>query len=140
MNSTRSTAVARAVGRQTTVYLVDDDEAVRDSLSILLESHGMDVRAFESCAEFLAGYVAGPNSCLVLDLHLPVMGGLDLLESRPAGALGIPVIVISGHADAMARGRALAAGAAAVLDKPFEDHLLLSTIQRALGGASGARP
>jgi two-component system response regulator FixJ len=129
-------------GRQPpTVYLVDDDDAVRDSLIILLESHGIEVRAYESCAEFLAGYVAEANSCLVLDQHLPTMSGLDLLESRAATRLSLPVVMISGRADPAIRARALAAGALAVLDKPFEDKVLLAAIARALvHGLDGGAP
>jgi two-component system, LuxR family, response regulator FixJ len=121
-----------AVRRPPTVYLVDDDDAVRDSLTILLESHGMDVRAYESCVEFLAGYMAEPNSCLVLDQHLPTMSGLDLLESREPARLRLPVVMISGRVDPAIRARALAAGALAVLDKPFEDKVLLAAIAHAL--------
>jgi two-component system, LuxR family, response regulator FixJ len=123
--------------RPPTVYLIDDDDAVRDSLTILLESYGMDVRAYESCAEFLAGYLAGPNSCLVLDHHLPTMSGLDLLESRAPAQLRLPVVMISGRVDPAIKARALAAGALVVLDKPFEDKALLAAIARALTYGSG---
>jgi two-component system response regulator FixJ len=131
----------QAVRQPPKVYLVDDDDAVRDSLTILLESHGMDVRPYESCAEFLAGYMAGPNSCLVLDQHLPTTTGLDLLESRAPARLRLPVIMISGRVDPAIRARALAAGALAVLDKPFEDKVLLAAIAQALThGSDGSAP
>lgn len=125
--------------RPPTVYLVDDDEAVRDSLTILLESYGIDVRAYESCSDFLAGCEAESNSCLVLDQHLPTMSGLDLLESHAPARLRLPVVMISGRVDPAFRARALAAGALAVLDKPFEDKVLLAAIARALAyGTDGS--
>lgn len=110
-----------------TVYIVDDDEAVRDSLSILLESHGIAVKAFESCPELLGELARNGHDrgCLLLDLHLPEMSGLDLLERYPPEKLGMPVVMISGRADPAVKGRALSAGVEAVIDKPFsQDHLL----------------
>ena len=122
-----------------TVFLIDDDEAVRDSLGVLLESHGLTVKSYASCPEFLAGYIAEPESCLLLDLHLPKMSGLDLLEKFPPERLGMPVIVISGRADSATRRRALDKGVRAVLDKPFTQDVLMSAISQALEtGDSGA--
>lgn len=115
-----------------TIYVVDDDEAVRDSLTLLLESHGMLVKAYESAGAFLAEYQTGAAGCLLLDLHMPGMSGIDLLEQFAPGKIDIPVIVISGKADATTRSRAAAAGANAVLDKPFRDQDLLSAIQTAM--------
>lgn len=114
------------------VYLVDDDEAVRDSLTILLESHGLLVRGYESALAFLADAKPAVRACLVLDLHMPGMSGLDLLEQAPPQRLGMPVVVISGRADPDAKKRALAAGVQAVLDKPFRDDDLLMAIAHAL--------
>lgn len=115
-----------------TVFLIDDDEAVRDSLGVLLESHGLSVKAFSSCPAFLAEYIAEPESCLVLDLHLPEMSGLDLLDRFPPERLGMPVIMISGRADMASRSRALGKGVRAVLDKPFTQEALMSEIKQAL--------
>lgn len=126
--------------RAPVVYLVDDDEAVRDSLTILLESHGMHVTAYESCADFLAGYVSKPNSCLVLDQHLPTMSGLDFLESHVPAQFRLPVIMISGRVDPGLRARALAAGAFIVLDKPFDEEVILAAIAKALSQSPGSVP
>lgn len=115
-----------------TIYVVDDDEAVRDSLTLLLESHGMHVKAYDSPNAFLAEYQGGTVGCLLLDLHMPGMSGIDLLEQFAPRTVDIPVIVISGKADPASRSRAVAAGANAVLDKPFRDHDLLSAIQAAM--------
>ncbi|HEX6979516.1 MAG TPA: response regulator [Alphaproteobacteria bacterium] len=122
-----------------TIYLVDDDEAVRDSLTVLLESYGLSVRAYDSALAFLADYRPGEHACLLLDLHMPGMSGLDLLERTPPGRLGMPVIVITGRADPDARRRALAAGVGAVLDKPFRDDDLLTAIVRAVGAPASGR-
>jgi FixJ family two-component response regulator len=122
-----------------TVFLIDDDEAVRDSLGVLLESHGLSVKSYASCPEFLAGYIAEPESCLLLDLHLPNMTGLDLLEQFPPERLGMPVILISGRADAASRQRALGKGVRTVLDKPFTQEALMAAIAQAIGpGSCGA--
>ena len=93
-----------------TIYIVDDDEAVRDSLALLLESHGLAVKAYQSADAFLGDYRPGRDGCLVLDLHMPGMGGIDLLERFRPGALDMPVIIISGQADSASRTRAAAAG------------------------------
>ncbi|HVM80551.1 MAG TPA: response regulator [Stellaceae bacterium] len=110
------------------IYVVDDDDAVRDSLRILLESHGMNVSDFGSTHEFVAGYRPHPRACLILDLHLPVVGGLDFLASPAGQALDIPVILITGRGDEQTRARATELGAAAFLEKPIEDGALVEVI------------
>jgi two-component system response regulator FixJ len=115
-----------------TIYIVDDDEAVRDSLSLLLESHGMQVESYGSATSFLAEFRRGGEGCLLLDLHMPDIGGIDLLERFGPRMIDIPVVVISGKADSASRARAIAAGAKAVLDKPFRDMDLISAIQSAM--------
>jgi len=115
------------------IYVIDDDDSVRDSLRMLLESHGMHVRDFGSTAEFVARYERSPRACLVLDLHLPVVGGLDFLGSPAGRALDIPVIMITGRGDEAMRARAIEVGAAAYLEKPIEDGALIASIDTALG-------
>ena len=117
----------------TLIFIVDDDDAVRDSLRLLLEAHGMAVEDFDSTADFAAAYRPHPRACLILDLHLPVVGGLDFLASRTSRDLKLPVILITGRGDAATRERALALGAVAFLEKPVDDRELLSEIDRALG-------
>jgi len=114
------------------IYVVDDDDAVRDSLRILLESHGMSVSDFGSTGDFVAGYKPHPRACLILDLHLPVVGGLDFLASPAGQALDIPVILITGRGDEQTRARATELGAAAFLEKPIEDGALVEVIGAAL--------
>ncbi len=119
-----------------TVFVIDDDEAVRDSLKLLLESHLLPVRDFASGPEFLASAGARPRGCLVLDLHLPVIGGLDFLGRYGDRLNGMPVILITGKADASTRARAFAAGVGYFLEKPFEDDELLRVVRDALSHAS----
>lgn len=121
-----------SAAKETMIYVVDDDDAVRDSLRILLESHGMRVSDFGSTGEFVAGYRAHPCACLILDLHLPVVGGLDFLASSAGRALDIPVILITGRGDEATRARAKELGAAAFLEKPIEDGALVEVIAAAL--------
>jgi len=124
-------------GGAPTVHVVDDDEAVRDSLSILLETHGIDVKTYDSCNSFLSARPAAANACLVLDLHLPAMSGLDLLDQYPPRQLGMPVILISGRMDPQSMARALAAGAIAVVEKPFDSQRLLAAIGQAIASTPG---
>lgn len=115
------------------IFIVDDDDAVRDSLRLLLEAHGMTVEDFDSTAEFAAAYRPRPRACLILDLHLPGMSGLDYLASLGKGGPGLPVIMVTGRGDDASRDRALELGAFAFLDKPVNNRELLSAIDRALG-------
>jgi len=118
------------------IYIVDDDGAVRDSLRLLLEAHGMTVEDFGSTAEFSAAERRHPRACLILDLHLPVMGGLEYLASRPKEAARLPVIVVTGRSDEASKARALELGAVDFLEKPVDDRELLPAISRALEGGS----
>jgi FixJ family two-component response regulator len=118
------------------IYMVDDDDAVRDSLTLLLESHGFDVASFASAAEFAAAYKPNGRACLILDQHLPGMTGLDFLASRQGTGLRLPVILITGGPDQRIRDRATALGVAAFFEKPVTEGPLLAAITRALGMAS----
>jgi two-component system response regulator FixJ len=119
---------------QPTIYVVDDDDAVRDSLKILLESYQLTVRDFGSVPEFLDGLQPVDNSCLVLDLHLPAMGGFDVMNTLSRRRVRLPVIVITGRSDSQTRARALEAGAVAFLEKPVDDQVLMNAIDTALRG------
>jgi two-component system response regulator FixJ len=119
---------------QPLIYVVDDDDAVRDSLKILLESYRLTVRDFGSVPEFLNGLQPGGNSCLVLDLHLPAIGGFDVMNTLARRRIRLPVIVITGRSDTQTKARALAAGAVAFLEKPVDDQILMNAIDAALRG------
>jgi two-component system response regulator FixJ len=117
---------------QPTIYVVDDDDAVRDSLKMLLESYQLAVRDFGSVQEFLDELGPIDGSCLVLDLHLPAMGGFDVMTTLARRGIRLPVIVITGRGDAQTRARAVEAGAVAFLEKPVDDQRLMSAIDTAL--------
>jgi two-component system, LuxR family, response regulator FixJ len=117
---------------KTFIFIVDDDEAVRDSIRVLLESHGMAVEEFGSTQEFVSAYRPQPCSCLMLDLHLPLVGGLDFMASPAAANLNIPVILMTGRGDDATRARAYELGAVAFLEKPIDDSDLMEAINVAL--------
>ena len=110
------------------IFIVDDDPAVRDSLQQLLESIGFAVEAYGSGEELLDRQGSLDGACVLLDLKLPGMNGLEVLEILAAQHSDACVILITGHGDAATRARATRAGAAAMLEKPLRDKLLLSTI------------
>jgi len=118
--------------RDTTVFLIDDDAAVRDSLKLLLETHGLAVRDFASGKALLQDGMPGAADCLVCDIHMPVMSGIDLIETLASSGVARPTILISGRVDAALRQRAQAAGAFLVLEKPFDGTQLIDAIDRAV--------
>ncbi|HYD68305.1 response regulator transcription factor [Azospirillum sp.] len=118
------------------VYIVDDDEPVRDSMKTLLEACDFDVRDFASCNGFLEAYKASPGGCLLLDLHMPAMSGLEFMERFGARLGGMPVIMVTGRGDEATLARARQAGVVAVLEKPFEEDDLLDTVERLLPAAA----
>jgi FixJ family two-component response regulator len=116
-----------------TIYVVDDDEMVRDSLKALLESHHFRVHDFDSAAAFLNHADSTRRACLVLDIHMPGMTGLELLRILRQRSRAIPTILITGRTDSAARAQAHALGAIALLDKPLAYPELFSAIEQALG-------
>lgn len=116
----------------TLVYLVDDDFSVRDSLSMLIESTGQTVRGFESADEFLNNFDPDQAGCLILDVRMPNMTGLELQEELVRRDYAIPIIFISGHADVPDSSKAFRAGAVDYLEKPFDSDVLLKRMQEAI--------
>ena len=115
-----------------TVYVVDDDPALRESLSYLLRSEGLRVRTFDSARSFLSEHERNTRGCLVVDVRMPEMSGLQLLEHLIAEGSELPVIVISGHGDVPMAVRALKCGALDFIEKPFGDQALLDRVHEAL--------
>ena len=115
-----------------TIFVVDDDEGVRNSLRFLLKSVGLATRALASAREFLASYTADQPGCLVLDVRMPGMSGLELQQQLNVRGAVIPVIFITGHGDIPMAVEAMQHGAFDFLQKPFRDQDLIDRIQRAL--------
>jgi two-component system response regulator FixJ len=114
------------------VYIVDDDEAVRDSLSVLLESKAYTVKSFGSAPEFLAAAASLPLGCLIIDIRMPEMDGLELQGHLIERTLNFPMIVITGHGDVPLAVRAMKAGAVDFIEKPFTAEAILVSLQAAL--------
>ena len=110
------------------IYLVDDDEALRDSLIWLLESQGFKVAAFASAEDFLRAWRPEFNGCLLLDVRMPGMSGLELHERLRAQYCTLPVIFITGHGDVPMAVAALKKGAVDFIEKPFNDIELLRLV------------
>jgi two-component system, LuxR family, response regulator FixJ len=115
------------------VHVIDDDDAVRDSVAFLLRSARIDVRTYDSATAFLEATSGGGTGCIVTDVRMPGMSGVDLLRQLKARGSAIPVIVITGHGDIQLAVEAMKSGAADFLEKPFDDEALLASVKSALG-------
>ena len=113
------------------VHIVDDEEPVRKSLAFLLTMHGFTVRVHNSATDFLAVASAIRNGCLVTDLRMPDMSGVELLRGLKVVQAMIPTIVITGHGDVPMAVEAMKAGALDFIEKPFKDEVLIEAIERA---------
>lgn len=114
------------------VYLIDDEFAVRDALALLIKASGWTVKSFDSAQDFLKNYDPDVPGCLILDVKMPVMGGLELQEELIKRNINIPIIFISGNADIPDSAKAFRAGAVDFLEKPFEKSILLERIDEAV--------
>jgi len=123
---------------QPIVFIVDDDVSVRESLEPLIRFEGWQPEAFVSAREFLARKPAEVPNCLILDVELPGLNGLDLQERIAAERREMPILFLTGHADIPRTVRAMKAGAAEFLTKPFDDDVLLAAIRRALNRSGRA--
>lgn len=117
---------------ESTVFVVDDDEAIRQSLRLLLNSVGMKVETFASTSEFLDAYDPDRPGCLLLDIRMPKVSGLALQEQLKKQQCILPIIFISAHADVSLAVRAMHAGAYDFIEKPFNDQELIDRTQAAL--------
>jgi FixJ family two-component response regulator len=118
--------------RQATVLVIDDDASVRESLAELFASMGLRAETFGSVAEFLGTKVSDAPSCLVLDVRLPGLSGLDFQADLARAGIPMPIIFITGHGDIPMSVKAMKAGAVEFLTKPFRDQELLDAVQRGL--------
>jgi FixJ family two-component response regulator len=126
MSETTTTQTAAA-----TIGIVDDDQSIRDSISSLLRSAGYRTAVFESAEAFLGSNGTPQADCLILDMRMPGLSGLDLLQRLCEMKSSIPVIFVTAHADNDVRARVLNQGAVACLGKPFQDEALLNAIHTA---------
>ena len=115
-----------------TVFIVDDDAVVRDALKLLMESVGLQVVAFASAQEYLDQFDADQAGCLILDVRMPGISGLDLQARLAAERIHPPVIIITGHGDVPMAVRAVQAGAVDFLEKPFNNQAMLDSVHHAI--------
>jgi len=115
-----------------TIFLVDDDEAVRDSLGLLMKSVSLTSQSFASADEFLAQYDPENPGCLILDIRMPGMSGIELQEKLIEMRAILPIIFITGHGDIPMAVEAMQRGAVDFIPKPFRDHELLDRVNKAL--------
>ncbi len=118
------------------VFVVDDDDAMRDSLDFLLSSAGCAVRTFETAERLLEALADGNCGCVVTDVRMPGIDGLELLRRIKAARPGLPVVIITGHGDVPLAVEAMKLGAADFVEKPFDDERLIGVVQAALAGES----
>lgn len=117
---------------ETTVFIVDDDQEVRDALQLLMESVGLKVEAYSSAQGFLGQFDPDRPGCMILDVRMPGMSGLDLQAKLAQERLHPPIVIITGHGDVPMAVRAVQAGAVDFIQKPFNDQALLDCVHRAL--------
>jgi FixJ family two-component response regulator len=124
---------------QPIVYVIDDDAALREALSSLFRSVGLEVKLFASAAEFLHGTLPDAPTCLVLDVRLPGVSGLDFQSELAKASIDIPIVFMTGHGDIPMTVRAMKAGAVEFLPKPFRDQDMLDAVQSGLERDRGRR-
>lgn len=120
------------MGNDAVVHVIDDDQAVRDSLSFLLKSAGFAVGTYESATSFLHELPDVTSGCIITDVRMPDVSGIDLLNRLKDMRVRLPVIVITGHADVPLAVQAMKSGALEFFEKPFDDEILLAAVKAAL--------
>lgn len=121
------------------VCVVDDDEDIRNSLKMLFRAKGIPFLGFGSAEEFFEGYQQKNVACLLLDVKMPGTGGIELLDQMRARGIYLPVVLLTGHADVQTAVRAMRTGAIDVVQKPFQDAVLLDKVQQAFAKADNLR-
>jgi len=135
MNATGATGESENIEALGFIYVVDDDEAVRDSLQWLLEGASYKVQTFDSAERFLAGFDPSAIACLVLDVRMPGMSGLELQEELLRRKAELPIIFITGHGDVPMAVTTMKRGAADFIEKPFDQAKLKSLVEKMLAQA-----
>ncbi len=116
----------------TVVYVVDDDDAVRDALKVLLESDDLTTEVFSSGKEFMNSFRDDVTSCLLLDVQMPDMNGLEMQAELASHQIKLPIIIITGYGDVPVAVAAMKAGAIDFIEKPFSDDRILTSVRKAL--------
>ena len=124
------------MSQEKTVFVVDDELEIRESLVMLLETEGYTAKAYESAVAFLASMAPNSVGCLIVDVRMPDMDGLQLQQELLARHSPLAVIIMTGHGDIPIAVQAMKAGAVDFLEKPFDDTVLLDSVRRALDRAS----
>ncbi len=124
--------ISETAATQRVVHVIDDDEGLRESLAFLLRSAALEVRSFESAKAFLEALPDPALGCVITDVRMPEMSGIELLRHLKELKIEVPVIVITGHGDIALAVEAMKIGAADFLEKPFDDDLLLASVRAAL--------
>jgi two-component system, LuxR family, response regulator FixJ len=137
--SSKTTPASRASQKGPLVYLVDDDEAIRDSLGLLLRSVGLACEVYASALDFLAAYDPSRHSCVIADIRMPGLSGLELQQRLNEQRAEVPVIFITGHGDVPMAVNAMKSGASDFIQKPFRDQDLIDRIHKALAKDSERR-
>jgi len=117
------------------VYIIDDDQAIRRFLGGLLASVGLENEAYSSAGEFLDTHMPGRPGCILLDIRMPGMSGLELQQELINRAIDLPVIILTGHGDVQVAVHAMKAGAIDFFEKPFNNELLLNQVQKAVASS-----
>jgi two-component system, LuxR family, response regulator FixJ len=123
---------------ETDAHVIDDDEAVRESIEFLLRTAGITVKTYDSAAAFLAVAPTISSGCVITDVRMPGLSGIDLLRRLNEMQIGLPVIVITGHGDVPLAVEAMKCGAIDFLEKPFDDDVLLASVRSALNRAEAS--
>lgn len=118
---------------QRLVHVADDDDAIRRSVSFALKTSGFRVRTYESGSELLKGAPDLESGCILLDIRMPGMDGLEVQEALKAKGVALPVVIMTGHGDVSLAVRAMKAGAVDFIEKPFQKAVLLGAIEQAMG-------
>ena len=126
--------------RNPVISIIDDDESVREAIESLIKSVGLGARVFSSAEDFLNSNRIKETSCLILDIRMPGMSGLELQRRLAAEGFGVPIIFISAHSDDQIRAQAMDAGAVDFLFKPFSEEALVDAVHTALGPSKDGGP
>ena len=120
------------ISDQPSVFIIDDEEPIRSALTLLMESVGLKAESFASAQEYLDQFDASKSGCIILDVRMPGIGGLDLQARLTAEKIHPPIIIITGHGDVPMAVRAVTAGAVDFIEKPFNNQSMLDSVHRAI--------